>query len=566
MLSSFAGLVAFTAVAGAPQEHPFVDLPMGAITRAPRNARPRTAWFEARDETDPDRDEDGESWGEGLQVPEEHLAAWIALACPEAGLRVESSPSFGSLRLSGDAAALERGRAAFAKLEALVQRPLELEVAVWRVAVAPEEPRVRYAAADFEALTASATRLWVTRQITRAHQHVELRAVRSTPYVGDAEVEVVTEGEFVQAPRIQHVEEGLSGSLLAIACGGPDDGVLVLGELGFGALRAPLAPMPTGVPGQPDLETGELEHFRARFSGRAPDGESLVLWSLGDEREGPSILISVTPHWRTPGPQFDDGVELLPVGTAPRLRIDRGFHEPDELGPLWERRSDTFMDIEPPGTTLPIGERSAADEPEQDPFRLAIEALEAATDADALALGPWLAVRAAPDERGRVRAAIESIVESRVVMHMLTIDATDGAGALVHRVVVPTLTGRGASVLRGALRRAIIGFQIEAAGRSDMANPVARTCFDGLFGTVRVRPALRGVLAQVTLGMAARGPIATREDGTLPGGRIDATEASFAWHGAEAVLTDGAAMELGAGAELLRDGVRRPTFLRMALR
>ncbi|MCC6782506.1 MAG: hypothetical protein IT457_06660 [Planctomycetes bacterium] len=502
-------------------------------------------------------------WVFGLAIESDRLAPWLTLAGQGAELRIEELPPSDGLRLIGDATQFPSAHAAVSALAAVVQRPLELEIRAWRFAVAPDSPRIRYAPSELLALTESATPLGRALTVTRAHEFAVFGERRETPFIGDVQIEFGPGDLPLAAPRIEQIREGLTATLLALPCG-DDDGIVLLGEFAFAALRGVLAPMPTGVVGQPDLETGELEEFVATVAGRVGDGESLAFWSLGDAREGPTVLVVLTPRWRTARPVLPRDVELIGAAALRVSQLDRRLDDADELGPAWRREGAPRHGDAEPRSSVPPGPHRTSDAASVELFALATAALEGEAGADALVLGPWLAVRAGEAARARVRAALEPLVELRTATRALELVASAEGGGTIHRVLVPVRDDQRVSLRRGVLRRAIVDFSVERSGASAVLDPIAASCFTGLVARVQGATALAGVQVRASVAMAAREAIATRVSSAPC--RIDATVTSLARHFAELVVPGPGAVALGAGAELVRDGVRSTTQLSLALR
>lgn len=339
-----------------------------------------------------------------------------------------------SLLVLGDETAVTTLRTQTADLVAMTTRPLQIEVRAWELADGEPPPAVM-GPAEYSAFAETRRGLWrATTQATHATA-VELSGMRWTRYVRSINAEVAQK-EATSAPVTATFGEGGQAVVRVHELVGSDEFV-VHGQWCFGGHRGTRV-LPTGVPGNADVELPLLETSYGGCSGRVANGGALAVTLRGEPATGGRLVLTIRVQSRLPATARSRGrLAVFPVSALTSRALTQRLQD-SELQPLgdddgglqFDDTGDRFGCLDAGSLSNTV--RSMLGGPDEGIERFEIN-------------GGFLVTIGDPAVLSRVEAILTTL-QSRllrtVTVRHTAVSQNGGNAAALTELVAPTLAGR----------------------------------------------------------------------------------------------------------------------------
>lgn len=471
------------------------------------------------------------------------------------GERLRIDAGTDSLLVLGDAEILDKLRAVVQGAADQLNRPLQVEVALWD-ATGRETPPAMMDPRQFAQFVANRTPLWRSLAETQNGRVVALDRQRWSRYVRDAETEVAQKSSIGQ-PVTDAFGEGGRVTVRPHALVGGDDLVLHV-QFGLAQKRGPVRTLSTGVPGLPDLEVPMLETSYGACSGRITNGGGLAITMRGHPASGGQLILTVRTAGRTPPmAQGTRGLAIFPCGALTSNALTQRLLPPSPY-PL-------LGDEEAPG--LDIEEEDMGYLPPTQLEDLVRSALGAEADAEGFAInvgGDYLFVRGNDQAVAKVeaflRALQDRLLHAVAVRHSGHLLPSDGSPrdptvepTILHEIVFPTMLGRQATLARMLETNVVRDLFVEIAQEASILNPEVDAMQAGSW--VRARTAAIGTTQHLQLLAQCAHTAPPQARGVMPtGGSLTQVDMASARTAHDGGATNGHAIDHGDGPLVVIDG------------
>jgi hypothetical protein len=448
----------------------------------------------------------------------------------------------------GDAALVTQVREQVETLSAIVLRPLQIEVCLWQAGT-DEAPPALLRPDDWKRFVGDREPLWRCTAETQGARPVALEQQRWTRYVRDVDCEVAQK-QSVSVPVTDAFGDGGRVVVTPHTLVGGDDLVLHV-QFGIAHRRGVVRTLPTGVPGQADLELPLLETIYGACSGRITNGGALAVTLRGAPASGGQYVLTVRVTSRTPptAPTLG-GLVVLPCSAltshALSQRLAPPPPSPDEndqspASPNTEEIGAGFGHIE--GDVL------------QDLLRTSLG--DQGENCELFLAGGHLFVLAAEPVRTKVEAVLlglqERMLRTVTVRHRGRLVGTDAAATSVHEIVLPTLLGRETTVGRVLESNVIRDLYLEIAQEASVHDPQVACLQVGSW--LRVRAAPEGARLHVQmLAQCTQAPPPQLRSVVPSGGNLMPTDVASVRVQHDGPAANGQALEHGDGPTVVLDG------------